>query len=119
MPSQEDLGRRLTQKSALPDPFPHEAAEEIRREDDLPVQRDVDGRDPRELADARNPSRDVPEIDSAAEQEPRGRVLQLVDQEDVAQGPAQVGHGHGPEYRRRIHQLSGVAEASEPWRDEQ
>src|SRR5437899_3574035 len=114
-----NLAFRWARESALLDPFPHEAAEEIRREDDLPVQRDVDGRDPRELADARNPRRDVPEIDSAAQEEPRGRFLQLVDEEDVAQGPAQVGHGHGPEYRRRIHQLSGVAEASEPGRDEQ
>src|SRR5207249_10003531 len=101
------------------DPFPHEAAEEIRRDDELPVQGDVDGRDPRELADARNPRRDVPEIDSAAQQEPRGRFLQLVDEEDVAQGPAYIGHRDGPEHRRRIHELSGVAEASEPGRDEQ
>src|SRR3989449_7432282 len=105
--------------SALVDPFPHEAAEEIRRDDDLPVQGDVDGRDPREFADARNPRRDVPEIDAATQQEPRGRFLQLVDEEDVAQGPAQVGHGHGPEYRRRVHELSRVPEASEPGRDEQ
>src|SRR5437870_10289819 len=110
---------RLARRSALLDPFPHEAAEEIWREDDLPVQRDVDGRDPRELADARNPRRDVPEIDSAAQEEPRGRLLQLVDEEDVAQGPAQVGHGHGPEHRRGIHDLSGVSEASELWRNEQ
>src|SRR5207245_4973439 len=110
---------RSTRRLGRLDPFPHEAAEEIRRDDDLPVQGDVDGRDPRELADARNPSRDVPEIDAAAQEEPRWRFLQLVDEEDVAQGPAYVGHGHGPEYRRRVHELSGVAEASEPGRDEQ
>src|SRR5439155_768830 len=98
---------------------PELEALEIRRDDDLPVQRDVDGQDPGELADARNPSRDVPEIDSAAQQEPRGRFLQLVDEEDVAQGPAHVGHRDGPEYRRRIHQLSRVAEGPEPGRDEQ
>src|SRR3989475_5101981 len=110
---------RLARRSALLDPFPHEAAEEIRRDDDLPVQGDADGRDPRELADARDPRRDVPEIDSAAQQEPRGRFLELIYEEDVAQGPAQVGHRDGPEYRCRIHELSGVAEGSEPGRDEQ
>src|SRR5437867_4372795 len=108
---------RLARRSALPDPFPHEAAEEIRRDDDLPVQGDVDGRDSRELADARNPRRDVPEIDSAAQEEPRGRFLHLVDDEDVAQGPAYVGHEHGSEYRSGIDKLSRVAKASEPGRD--
>src|SRR5207249_11565222 len=90
------------------DPFPHEAAEEIRRDDDLPVQGDVDGRDPRELADARNPRRDVPEIDAAAQEEPRGRSLQPVEEEDVAQGPALVCQGDGRELRRGILLLTGA-----------
>src|SRR5437899_12654781 len=113
-PVRRSFAWRLARRSAPLDPFPHEAAEEIWRDGDLPVQRDVDGRDPRELADARDPRRDVPEIDSAAQQEPRGRFLQLVDQEHVAQGPAYVGYRDGSEHRRRVHELSGVAEASKP-----